>query len=131
MIDFLRERLASFGPAFSGMAHVLRTQPNAWVHAAVTIAVAALGWVLGLGIRDWALLVLAIGLVWVAEFVNTALEALVDLASPRRHPLARAAKDAAAAAVVLAALTATLLGLLVLGPPLWLALTQLGDSLLR
>ncbi|MCW5878553.1 MAG: diacylglycerol kinase family protein [Anaerolineales bacterium] len=119
MIDFLRGRLASFGPAFSGMAYVLRTQPNAWVHGFVTLAVVVLGLWLRLGLADWLLLALAVGLVWVAEFFNTALEAIVDLASPQQHPLAKAAKDVSAAAVVLAALTASVLGLLVLGPPLW------------
>lgn len=119
MIDFLRGRLASFGPAFSGMAYVLRTQPNAWVHGFVTLAVVVLGLWLRVGLGDWVLLAVAVGLVWVAEFFNTALEAIVDLASPQQHPLAKAAKDVSAAAVVLAALTSSVLGLLVLGPPLW------------
>ncbi len=119
MIDFLRGRLASFGPAFSGLAYVLRTQPNAWVHGFVTLAVVALGLWLRVSLEGWALLALAIGLVWVAEFFNTALEAIVDLASPQQHPLAKAAKDVSAAAVVLSALTSAVLGLLVLGPPLW------------
>ncbi|MBX3048803.1 MAG: diacylglycerol kinase family protein [Anaerolineales bacterium] len=119
MIDFLRGRLASFGPAFSGMAYVLRTQPNAWVHGFVTLAVVVLGLWLRVGLGDWVLLAVAVGLVWVAEFFNTALEAIVDLASPQQHPLAKAAKDVSAAAVVLAALTSSVLGVLVLGPPLW------------
>lgn len=119
MIDFVRGRLASFGPAFAGIAYVLRTQPNAWVHGLVTLAVVALGVWLQVALAGWVFLVLAIGLVWMAEFFNTALEAIVDLASPQQHPLAKAAKDVSAAAVVLAALTAAILGLLVLGPPLW------------
>jgi diacylglycerol kinase len=57
--------------------------------------------------------------VWMAEFMNTALEALVDLASPDYHPLAKVAKDVAAAAVLVGALGAVLIGLLILGPPLW------------
>lgn len=119
MIEFLRGRLASFGPAFAGIAHVLRTQPNAWVHAVVSLTVIALACWLRVDITGWALLALAMALVWVAEFLNTALEALVDLTSPGEHPLARVAKDVSAAAVVLAALAAAVLGLLVLGPPLW------------
>lgn len=77
---------------------------------------------LGLGRLEWAVIVLAIGLVWMAEFVNTALEAVVDLASPDLHPLAKIGKDVAAAAVLAGAATAVLVGLLVLGPPLWLRL---------
>lgn len=68
---------------------------------------------------DWAVLLLTIALVWTAEFINTALEAVVDLASPQQHPLAKVGKDVGAAAVLIAALTSILVGLLVLGPPLW------------
>lgn len=69
--------------------------------------------------RDWAVLLLTIALVWTAEFINTALEAVVDLASPQHHPLAKVGKDVGAAAVLIAALTSILVGLLILGPPLW------------
>jgi diacylglycerol kinase len=62
---------------------------------------------------------LTVGLVWVAEFVNTSVEAVVDLLSPDIHPLAKVAKDVAAAAVLIAALAAVVIGLLILGPPLW------------
>jgi diacylglycerol kinase len=120
---FVKGRLVSFVPAFAGWAHVLRTQPNAWVHAAVTIAVVALALWLRVERVEWLALLLAIGLVWVTEFFNTALEAVVDLASPRQHRLAKAAKDVAAGAVVVAALIAALVGLLVLWPPLWARLS--------
>jgi diacylglycerol kinase len=73
---------------------------------------------LGLARTEWALLVLAIGLVWSAEFVNTALEAAVDLASPDLHPVARIGKDVGAAAVLVASAAAAVIGLLILGPPL-------------
>jgi diacylglycerol kinase len=63
--------------------------------------------------------VLTIALVWSAEFFNTAIEAVVDLASPVQHPLAKTGKDVGAAAVLIAALAAILVGLLILGPPLW------------
>jgi diacylglycerol kinase len=98
---------------------MLRTQRNAWIHAVVSTAVFVLGLWLGLGRLEWAILVLTVGLVWMAEFVNTALEAVVDLASPDLHPLAKVGKDVAAAAVLVGACTAVVVGLLVLGPPLW------------
>jgi diacylglycerol kinase len=98
---------------------VLRSQRNAWIHALISAAVFGLGLWLGLGRLEWAILLLTIGLVWLAEFVNTALEALVDLASPDLHPLAKVGKDVAAAAVLVAACVAVLVGLLILGPPLW------------
>lgn len=120
-----RSRLASFGYAFAGWWYMLRTQRNAWIHACVSVAVFGLGLWLGLGRLEWALLFLTVGLVWMAEFVNTALEAVVDLASPELHPLARVGKDVAAAAVLIGALTAVVVGLLVLGPPLWSKLVTL------
>lgn len=113
-----RTRLQAFRHAFAGWWFVLRTQRNAWIHACATVAVVAVGLWLGLERHAWALLLLAIGLVWLAEFLNTALEAVVDLASPEAHPLARVGKDVGAAGVLIAALTAAAIGVLVLGPPL-------------
>jgi len=75
--------------------------------------------------RDWAVLFVTIALVWTAEFLNSALEAVVDLASPQHHPLAKVGKDVGAAAVLIAALTSILVGLLLLGPPLWSRLQSL------
>jgi diacylglycerol kinase len=113
-----RSRLRSFRYAFSGLRYVLRTQGNAWLHALATACVLGLAAWLGLARTEWALLVLAIGLVWSAEFVNTALEAAVDLASPDLHPVARIGKDVGAAAVLVASAAAAVIGLLILGPPL-------------
>jgi diacylglycerol kinase len=113
-----RSRLASFRYAVAGLAHVLRTQRNAWIHALVSLAVVLLAFWLQLSLIHWALLVIAMALVWMAEFVNSALEATVDLASPDVHPLAKVGKDVGAAAVLIAAVSAALVGLLVLGPPL-------------
>jgi diacylglycerol kinase (ATP) len=116
---FFVSRLRAFGYAFHGWWHVLRTQRNAWIHALATLLVLLLTAWLRLPARDWAVLILTIALVWMAEFINTALEVVVDLASPQRHPLARLGKDVGAAAVLIAALTSVLVGLLILGPPLW------------
>jgi diacylglycerol kinase len=74
--------------------------------------------------RDWAILILTTAVVFVAEFLNTAIEAVVDLASPEIHPLAKIGKDVGAAAVLVAALAAVLIGLLILGPPLWARITM-------
>jgi len=112
-------RLDSFRHSFSGCLYMLRTQHNAWIHACATVAVTALGLWLGLSRLEWVGLILVIGLVWMAEFVNTALEAVVDLASPELHPLAKVGKDVGAAAVLVGAITSVIVGLLILGPPLW------------
>ena len=123
--EFVLSRFAAVGHAFRGWRHVLRTQQNAWVHSLVTTIVFALGLWLGLPARDWAVLVLTIAMVFTAEFINTAIEAVVDLASPEKHPLAKVGKDVGAGAVLVAALSAVLIGLLILGPPLWLKISVL------
>ncbi|HEX7973645.1 MAG TPA: diacylglycerol kinase family protein, partial [Anaerolineales bacterium] len=73
---------------------------------------------------------IAIAMVWTAEFINTALEAVVDLASPEQNYLAKIGKDVGAAAVLIAAGSAALIGSLVIGPPLWARL-RLILSILR
>lgn len=115
----LKRRLQSFVYAFAGWKHVLRTQPNTWIHAVISVAVIILGVWLRLRPRDWAVLILTFMVVWAAEFTNTAIEAVVDMAMPDPHPLAKTAKDVAAAAVLISALGAVAVGLLILGPPLW------------
>jgi diacylglycerol kinase len=117
--DFLRSRARSFKYAFRGLWYVIRTQRNAWIHALVSIAVILIGLWLQLVPHDWAVIILAIAMVWTAEFLNTALEAVVDMASPQVHPLARVGKDVGAAAVLIAAILSVFIGLLILGPPLW------------
>lgn len=123
--NFLRTRIYAFRYAFAGWWYVLRTQRNAWIHSLATLLVILLAAWLRLPLRDWAVLVLTIGAVWTAEFINTALESIVDLASPQQHPLAKAGKDVGAAAVLIAALCAVVVGLLILGPPLWLRMQSL------
>jgi len=116
---FFTSRIAAFGHAFRGWGYVLKTQQNAWIHSFIATLVVLAGLWLGLAPRDWAILVLTIAMVFTAEFINTAIEAIVDLASPAHHPLAKVGKDVGAGAVLVAALAAILVGLLVLGPPLW------------
>lgn len=87
----------------------------------VIVVVVAIG--LRLSPTEWAILILTIGMVWIAEFLNTALEAVIDLVSPQQNPLAKVGKDVGAAAVLIAALSSILIGLLIMGPRL-LALIQ-------
>jgi len=125
MKSFFSSRLASFGHAFRGWWYVLRTQPNTWIHALVTAAVILMAWWLSLPARDWAVLILTITLVFALEFINTAIEAVVDLATQEHHPLAKIGKDVGAAAVLISAISAVAVGLLLLGPPLWLKLATI------
>jgi diacylglycerol kinase len=124
-------RYDSFRHAFRGWWYTIRTQPNAWIHAIASIGAVIVGLWLGLKPVEWALILLAMGIVWVAEFFNTALESVVDLASPEIHPLAGIAKDVAAAAVLVGAGTALLTGLIIIGPPLLQRLTLIVLPLLR
>jgi len=119
MINFFRTRANSFRYAFSGWWFVVRTQRNAWIHALASLLVLLLAAWLQLKRYEWAILILAIAVVWISEFINTAIEAVVDLSTPNHHPLARVGKDVGAAAVLIAALASVLVGLLILGPPLW------------
>jgi len=117
---FFQTRAHSFRYAFSGWWFVIRTQRNAWIHTLVSILVVLLALWLGISRQDWAVIILAIAMVWIAEFLNTALEAVVDLASRHeQHELARVGKDVGAAAVLIAAGSSVLIGLLILGPHLW------------
>jgi diacylglycerol kinase len=125
MRPFFESRALAFRYAFAGWWYVIRTQRNAWIHAIFTVIIIGLCAWLQLPRRDWALIVIAIAMVWTAEFLNTALEAVVDLASPQQHELARVGKDVGAAAVLIAAISSVLIGLLILGPPLWQRLISL------
>jgi diacylglycerol kinase len=110
---------ASFGYALSGLWYALCTQLNMRIHLSVSVAVLALGLYVGLGWTQWAVLVLTIGAVLIAELFNTVAEAALDAATPYYHPLIKIAKDVAAGAVLLTALLSILVGLLILGPPLY------------
>jgi diacylglycerol kinase (ATP) len=112
----VRKRIASFGYAIEGLVVLLRTQPNAWIHALASAAALALGAWCGLQRGEWALVILAIALVWVAEALNTAVEFLADAAVPDPHSLIKHAKDVAAGAVLLAAVGAAAIGVIVFLP---------------
>jgi diacylglycerol kinase (ATP) len=128
-VRHLRRVAKSFHFAGHGLTYLVRTQPNFWVHclAAVLVVLFALG--LGTSSAETGVLILSIGLVLTCEAFNTALEAVVDLASPGFHPLAKLAKDVAAAGVLIAAVTAAFVGLAVLGPRLLALAPGYGPSL--
>ncbi len=110
--------LASFRFAIEGIVYTFRTQRNFKIHCAITLAVAVVGLWVGLGTDQWAILAVTVTLVFVAELLNTALEAIVDHVSPEFHALAKVAKDCAAGAVFTTAFFAVIVGLLVVGPKL-------------
>ena len=114
-------RVRSFRHALMGMWFVLRSQHNAWLHAAASVLVLALAAALHVRVQaftvgEWADLVIAIVLVWVAEMFNTGLEVLANAVSGQRHPVVKIAKDVAAAAVLVAAIGAVVVGLILFVP---------------
>jgi diacylglycerol kinase (ATP) len=120
----LRERAFSFRHAFRGIALVLRTQHNAWIHLVATAIVVIAGLLTGLTWIEWCVLVLAIGLVWTAEALNTAIEFLADEVSTEKRDLIGQAKDAAEAGVLLASIGAAMVGLIVFVPH-WLVALEM------
>jgi diacylglycerol kinase (ATP) len=129
MSSFLRSRANSFRYAFAGWWFVIRTQRNAWIHTVFSVLVILVSIWLQLSAQNWAIIIIAIAMVWTAEFINTALEAVVDLASKHeQNDLARVGKDVGAAAVLIAATASAVIGLLILGPPLWQRLQSLGSN---
>ncbi len=112
----LSERARSFRHAFRGLATVIATQHNAWIHLLATVCAIALGFFLGLSRMEWCVIVLAIALVWITEAVNTAIEFLADEVTRERREGIGRAKDVGAGAVLLAAITSVLLGALVFLP---------------
>ena len=117
LLSWALGRKKSFGYAINGLGALYR-ETNARIHAAATVLVIGLGAALGLTSLEWTLLAIAATLVWVAEALNTALEALSDAAVPEHSPHIAIAKDVAAGAVLLASLGAVAVGLLVFVPHL-------------
>jgi undecaprenol kinase/diacylglycerol kinase (ATP) len=111
-------RRASLGFALAGWLYMLRWQKNTRIQAVASIAVAVLALWLQIDFTGLALLILAVTMVWMAEFVNAAVEAAINIAAPDLHPMAKVGKDVASAAVLLGVVASVLVGLLVMGPPL-------------
>jgi len=111
-------RLKSFRWAFRGFRTLLASQHNARIHLLATVCVCGLGLLIGISRLEWVAIVVAIVMVWMAEALNTGFEFLCDVASPEFHPLIQKAKDVAAAAVLLSAVGAAVIGLIVFVPHL-------------
>ncbi len=111
-------RVKSLGYAVAGWIYMLRHQKNTRIQAVASIGIVFVALWLGINTTEWAILILTITMVWMAEFINAAVEATVNLSTSEYHPMAKVAKDVAAATVLLGVVAAVLIGLLILGPPL-------------
>lgn len=112
----LRKRAKSFMHAFEGIIHLFKHEHNSWVHAAAMITVVIAGFIFELNTLEWILVTLAIAMVFTAEVINTAIERTVDLITQEVNPLAKQAKDLAAAAVLVTAIAAIIVAILIFGP---------------
>jgi len=116
VLTFIKKRIDSVKYALNGISLIITTQHNAWIHFAMTLFVAALGFLLKVSAVEWMMLVLAIVSVWVAEGLNTAIEHLGDSVSPKYHPLVGKSKDVAAGAVLISSIGAAIIGIIVFVP---------------
>ena len=113
---FIKSRLQSFRCAIKGIMLMFREEQNAIIHLMIAIVAILAGIILNISVLEWGMIAFAIGFVLAAEAVNTAIERLVDMISPNYHEMARKIKDLAAGAVLLAALTAIIIGLIIFIP---------------
>lgn len=111
----LVKRLRSFSHAGRGIYVFIKSTHNAWIHLVVLTCAIILGIYLQITVVEWMVLVLAAGMVLVTEAVNTAIEIDINLTSPEYHPYAKDTKDVAAGAVLIAAVTAAIIGVFIFG----------------
>lgn len=114
-LSYFKKQIRSFGYAPKGLRWMFRDH-NSWIHIPSAVLVVGLGYGFGVNKNEWLWLILAIGLMWISETFNTAIENLVDLVSPNHHQLAGKVKDIAAGAVLLCLFISLLIGSLVLLP---------------
>lgn len=109
-------RIGSFRHAFRGLRWVIREEHNSWIHVAVIVILVPVCLILGLSLIEWTLISICIGLVLALELVNSAIERLADKISPEHDPIIGKTKDISAAAVLITAIAAAIVGLIILVP---------------
>ncbi len=115
----MRHHSISVHFALQGLWHALSTQPNFVIHLLVSFLVIAAGFYFQISSLEWVVIVLTIGLGLAIELVNTSIESAVDLTTKKWRRLAKIAKDTASAAMLVYALSASIIGLIIFGPKLW------------
>ena len=114
--EIMEQRVVSFKYAFQGMADALKEEPNLKFHFLAGVIVIIVSFILRINREDWITIILLIGLVVSVELTNTAIEAVVDGFTQKQHPTAKLAKDISAGAVLIAALTAAIIGIIIFIP---------------
>jgi len=115
----MKKRIRSFVYAGRGIRLVFSSEANMKIHIVVAILVVICGFIFNINTTEWIACLLCIGLVFGAEMINTAIENVVDLASPDHHELAGKAKDIAAGAVLICAIVSVIIGILIFLPKGW------------
>lgn len=106
----------SFKYAYHGLKEAHKTEQTVWIFIPVALLVIVMGFIFKINTTEWIVVILILGIIYSFELINTALEATVDLASPKIHPLAKKAKDTMSAAVLLFAITSVIIGLIIFLP---------------
>ena len=112
----ISERIKSFSYAFRGLAIMMHKQYNFYIHLSLTVLALALAYFFSITKIELLFIIAAIGMVLSAEVFNTAIEKLTDLAQPNQDAKAGAVKDLAAAAVLITAISALIIGLIIFIP---------------
>lgn len=115
-MDAKRFHVLSFKYAFQGIVSALKEEPNLKFHFLAALLVVILGGLLNISSTDWIMVIILIGLVISLELTNTAIEAVVDEFTNDHHPGAKLAKDISAGAVLVAAVTSAILGIIIFLP---------------
>lgn len=116
MAGYLKARWKSFGHAIAGLIYVVRAEPHARIHILAAVLVVTAGLAFDILRAEWLWLTLAIGLVWIFEVLNTAVEFLCDVVAPEHSQKVKRAKDIAAGSVLIAAIMAAIIGGFVFSP---------------
>ncbi len=119
-------RLRSVKFALAGLIYVLVREPSIQFASVVTVVVIAIGLWLHIPVYNWAFLTLALGLVWVTECLNTAVEAAINIAAPEPHPLAKVGKDVASTAALVSSIVFVIIVVLILLPSIIVKLNAIG-----
>ena len=112
----IKRTINSFKYAFNGLIDTYRTEQSVWIYIPVSLLVILAGFLLKISTIEWLIVILILGIILSLELINTALEAVVDLATEKYHPLARKAKDTVSAAVLVFAITSVIIGLIIFIP---------------
>lgn len=108
----------SLSHALSGLINLLKYERNSRFHLLATALVILVSVLVHISLIEWALIILVIFLVWIAEAFNTSLEQVFDVVEPRENKLVKAGKDISAGAVLLTAILSVIVGIIILGPPI-------------